>query len=77
MKRILTTSILIFLISFSLLAQNINENFEKWVVVEKPINITGVDISPDGKQLALVCGKRTPLMIYDLATKTILKEINY
>tara|TARA_B100001109_G_scaffold255524_1_gene259001 strand:- start:4418 stop:5518 length:1101 start_codon:yes stop_codon:yes gene_type:complete len=76
MKRILTTSILIFLISFSLLAQNINENFEKWVVVEKPINITGVDISPDGKQLALVCGKRTPLMIYDLATKTILKEID-
>lgn len=63
----------LFLTTFS---QNINENFEKWIVKEKPINITGIDISPNGKEVALVCGKNTPLMIYDLASQAIIKEID-
>ncbi|MBL4710262.1 MAG: hypothetical protein JKY48_17665 [Flavobacteriales bacterium] len=57
-------------------AQNINENFEKWPVVEKAINITGIDLSPDGNTLAMVCGKNQPLLLYDYKTKTIIQEIN-
>lgn len=74
MKRLLF--ILATVLTFSAISQNINEDFEKFIVEEKAINITGVDISPDGKKLALVCGKNTPLMIYDWATKTVEKEID-
>ncbi|MEQ8907846.1 MAG: WD40 repeat domain-containing protein [Vicingaceae bacterium] len=70
------TFILVSLLAFNTYAQNINENFEKWIVEEKPINITGIDLSPDGKEVALVCGKKTPLMIYDLASQSIVKEID-
>ncbi len=67
---------LLLLLSVSLTAQNINENFEKWPVVEKAINITGIDISPDGKTLAMVCGNNQPLMLYNYESKEIIKEID-
>jgi WD40 repeat protein len=68
--------ILTTIFTLSVISQNINEDFEKFIVEEKAINITGVDISPDGKKLALVCGKNTPLMIYDWASKSVEKEID-
>ena len=64
------------LIHLGLWSQNINENFEKWPVVERNINITGIDISPDGNTVALVCGKNQPLLLYDFKSKTISKEID-
>jgi len=73
--------IIFCLLTFSSLAfvraQSINEDFEKWTVKEKAINITGMDISPDANQLALVCGKvnNNPLMIYDISSRSIVKEI--
>ena len=60
--------ILIILLVFSstiCFAQNINERFEKWPVVENPIHITGIDISPEGKEVALVGGKMNSIYIYD------------
>lgn len=75
MKRFFT-SLIILISCYSISAQSINENFEKWQVSDKPINITGVDLSPNGKQLAMVCGKKQPLMIYDLESRTIVKEID-
>lgn len=68
--------IILFFTSQWYFAQNINQNFEKWTVVDKSINITGMDLSPDGKTLAMVCGKNQPLYLYDYKTKSILKEID-
>lgn len=56
-------------------AQNINERFEKWPVVEKPIQITGIDISPDGKEVALVGGKMNSIYIYDFENRKLIREI--
>jgi WD40 repeat protein len=71
-----TLLILCICLPFLIYSQNINENFEKWPVIEKAINITGIDLSPDGKQVAMVCGKRQPLLLYDLASRSIVKEID-
>ena len=64
------------MLSLNLMSQHINDKFEKWQVGEKAINITGIDISPDESQIAMVCGKKQPLIIYDLESRTILKEID-
>lgn len=69
-------SVVFLLLSSTVVAQNINENFEKWPVLEKAINITGMDISPDGKTLAMVCGRKQPLMLYDYASRKVIKEID-
>ncbi len=58
------------------LGQNINIDENKCVVKEKAMNISGLDISPDGNQLAIVCASNYPLMIYDWRTQEILKEID-
>ena len=71
--RILT---ILFLFSSTIcFAQNINERFEKWPVVEKPIQITGIDISPDGKEVALVGGKMNSIYIYDFENRKLIREI--
>ncbi len=75
-KIVRHTLLLLICFSAGLKAQDINKNFEKWIVEEKAINITGIDISPDGSQVALVCGRNTPLMIYDLASQKVVKEID-
>ena len=76
MKKSIAVLVTLLFVLIGMKAQNINENFEKWIVEEKPINITGIDLSPNGKEVALVCGKNTPLKIYDLASQTVVKEID-
>jgi len=67
----------LLLLSMSLIqAQNINLEEEKWVVKEKAMNISGIDISPDGMQIAIACASKYPLLIYDWRSQEILKEIN-
>ena len=73
MKKSITITLLLF--ATLVYTQNINENFEKWPVIEEPINITGIDISPDGKEVALVGGKMKNVIIYDYSNKSIIKEI--
>lgn len=67
--------LLLILPALSASAQNINDKFEKWQVNDKAINITGIDISPDGNTVALVCGKKQGVLLYDYKAKTIIKEI--
>ena len=70
-------SIFFFLsLTLSLSAQNINQNFERWQIDDRPVGITGIDLASDGKTLAIVCSRRQPLFIYDLETKSIQKEID-
>jgi dipeptidyl aminopeptidase/acylaminoacyl peptidase len=66
---------LLLVISIVGFSQNINDKFEKWTVDDKAINITGIDISPDGKTVALVCGKKQGVILYDYKSKKILNEI--
>ena len=72
------TKVLAFLLLLSsyITAQDINKNFERWQPSNKRINITGMSLSPDGKTVAISCGKNNPLMIYDLASKKIVQEID-
>lgn len=74
MKKLITSFLI--LVSFSVVAQNINDNFEKIIVKDKAINITGIDIAPDGNTLALVCGKRQGVILYDYKAESIIKEID-
>lgn len=57
-------------------AQDINKNFERWQASDKRINITGMSLSPDEKSVALACGKNKPVLIYDIASRKIVQEIN-
>lgn len=57
-------------------AQNINLKEDKWVVKEKVMNISGIDISPDKMQIAIVCASNAPVMIYDWISQEVLKEID-
>lgn len=70
----------LILMSFALFStlkgQDINDNFEKWIVKEKAINITGIDISPKESHVALVCGKNQGVLIYDYQSKSMVKEID-
>ncbi len=75
MKKILGILIGTFFL-LNLAAQNINKRFERWQISDKPANITGVDISPDGNTLALVCGKKQPLFLYNLSSRSIIDEID-
>lgn len=68
--------LLFILIISPLHSQDINDNFEKWIVKDKAINITGIDISPDGSNVALVCSKNQGVIIYDFKSQSILKEID-
>ncbi len=74
MKKALLISLTIM--CYSLSAQDINKNFERWTIAEKAINITGMDLSPDGKTVAMVCGKNQPVLLYNMAERTIIKEID-
>ena len=73
MKSLLLSISLILTTALS--AQNINENYEKWTVKDEVINITGIDLSPDGKEVALVGGKMNAIYIYDYNQRKILREI--
>jgi len=75
MNKSLLNFAIIFLVYFAASSQNINENFEKWPVVEDAINITGIDISPDGKEVALVGGKMKAIYIYDYEGKNLIRKI--
>lgn len=74
MKNIIALAIIVT--SFTLNAQDINKNFESWTIADKAINITGMDLSPDGETLAMVCGKNQPVMLYNIQDKTIIAEID-
>ncbi len=68
--------IFLFFLGFSFgFSQVKNAEFEKWPVLEKAINITGMDLSPDGKTLALACARNQGLLLYNLETRSISKEI--
>lgn len=74
-RQILTILFTMFCYA-SLFSQDINDNYEKWIIKEKAINITGIDISPDGSNVALVCSKNNGVIIYDYNTQSIIKEID-
>lgn len=71
----ITLTIVFIVACFTLNAQDINKNFERWTIGDKPINFTGIDVSPDGVNVALVSGRSKIVMIYDYKAKTIVKEI--
>ena len=73
MKKIVLIALTIMCYAIS--AQDINKNFERWTISEKQMNVTGMDLSPDGKTVAMVCGKSQPVLLYDIAERAIIKEI--
>jgi WD40 repeat protein len=73
MKSLLLSISLILISTLS--AQNINENFEKWPVIEEAINITGIALSPDGEEVALVGGRMEAIFIYDYKSREVIRKI--
>lgn len=61
---------------FGMQAQVHQDDFEKWPVLEKPINITGISLSPDEKTLAIACSQNQGLILYDWKARSILKRID-
>lgn len=57
------------------IGQNINEQYDKWAVTEDVINITGIDLSPNGKEVALVGGKMDAIYLYDHVNRKLLRKI--
>lgn len=68
--------ILFFLVAVTAKAQVHQDDIEKWPVLEKPINITGISLSPDGNTLAIACGQNQGLIIYDWKARAIKSRID-
>jgi len=67
--------LVILLFTLEVSAQNINEQFEKIALSEDRINISSIALSPDGNILAVGCGSKTPLYLYDWKKREITNEI--
>ncbi|MEA3347675.1 MAG: hypothetical protein U9Q39_01305, partial [Pseudomonadota bacterium] len=58
-------------------SQNINEDFER-IKIDSDIKhlYVGMDMSPDGKYVAISGNKEFPLYIYDWANREVVKTFN-
>lgn len=74
--KVWTTFLALIFLQLSLFSQVHQDEIERWPVLDKAINITGMDISPDGQYLALACAQNQGLLIYDWKAKSIVKEID-
>lgn len=65
------------LLTLNLAAQDVNKNFDRWQISDERINISGMDLSPDEKSIAIVLQQKEKILIYDIDSKEVKQEIDF